>query len=565
MEQNEQETPSLLDVRFAIDKEGKWDSHRHSIDASVLEGHHAIVVFAKGNGILLVNGRAVQVRSGTAVIVRPQSQLKVKQLSDSDFLLSGYWITFNIYSGSTLVLDMKGCLTYEQPLAPAPFIKVVDLLEQLINKRPNTGKLALFKQQIRLQELLLLLLEHHDEASQSVKDAMRAVERSVAFMKEHYGENITVELLARQAGVRRAEYSSLFQQLTGNKPLDYLTELRMKRAKELLLLSNGPLRDIAHHVGFRDEYYFNRRFRQSMGISPKQYARTHPSKLNITDNQGLKIELPLQPQYSKIVVVGFPLGHLMALGVRPVGADMTVIGKQVVYRDKLQHIHDIGPSEDYAKIKALEPDFIFCCSTVSLTEVPISRIAPTLVINRADSSFEQLRLMAAVVGKSPYAEKWIKSYKTKLKAMWSQLRLDIGVNETAAVIVIVGGELYVMGTNGLASTLYHPLGFKPSEKVRELIEQGIDFQGISVEMLQNYTGDRLFLLIGEDQVSLDAAELLVKSPFWQELLPVQKNLVYRMHAKWNYDDAITLEQLLTVLPGVLHNKISLRSLENSRS
>ncbi|MFF2091196.1 helix-turn-helix domain-containing protein [Paenibacillus sp. NPDC058174] len=359
----------------------------------------------------------MQARSGTAVIIQPESQLMLEQFRDSGFF--GYWVTFDIYSQgwSKPLLHMQECFPYEQMLAPALFMKVVDLFEQLVDERPNTGTLELFKQQIRLQELLLLLLEAPNEASPSDTEAKRAVERSVAYMEEHYDENITVELLARQAGVRRSEYSALFQQLTGHKPLDYLTEQRLKRAKELLLLSNRPLRDIAHHIGFRDEYYFNRRFRQAMGISPKQYARTHPSKLNISDDRGLGIELPLQPQRSKIVVVGFPLGHLMALGVRPIGADMTVIGKQVVYQNELQHVHDIGPREDFEKIKALEPDFIFCCSTVNMAEVPMSRIAPTMVVDRAASNFEQLRLMAAVVGKSPCAEQWIRVYKAKLKAM----------------------------------------------------------------------------------------------------------------------------------------------------
>ncbi|GGI45055.1 hypothetical protein GCM10008018_10180 [Paenibacillus marchantiophytorum] len=207
------------------------------------------------------------------------------------------------------------------------------------------------------------------------------------------------------------------------------------------------------------------------------------------------------------------------------------------------------------RIKALAPDFIFHCNTVETGATPISQIAPTLVLDREDANFEQLRLMAAVLGKRAHAEKWIKNYKSKSKALWNQYRLDIKANETVTVIVVVDGRLYVMGNHGLSFTLHHPLAFKPSEKVRAMMDMGVKYQEISAEMIEAYAGDRLFLLVGEDQCSLDSAKLLVNSPLWRELSPVQNNLVYLMDAKWNYDDSITLERLLNVLPDVLRKSV----------
>ncbi|WP_042166828.1 hypothetical protein [Paenibacillus gorillae] len=73
------------------------------------------------------------------------------------------------------------------------------------------------------------------------------------------------------------------------------------------------------------------------------------------------------------------------------------------------------------------------------------------------------------------------------------------------------------------------------------------------------------MLVSNDQTSLNATRLLLKSSIWQGLSPVQRNLVYRMHAEWNYDDSITREQLLTALPDVLSNKHGSASLKSSRS
>ncbi|UKS29326.1 helix-turn-helix domain-containing protein [Paenibacillus sp. HWE-109] len=551
MNQDVREAQILHDLLFSICGVGSMNSTDGSIDVSPLEGRHGIIAFTEGRGSLLIDGITVPIKQGVCLIAHAETKLVFDTREGDD--LTGLWVTFSMHClGTNRPLPIHPHVPFGYPITPTPFIKCVDLLEQIVHKGEDGGPFESYKQQIRLQELLLLMLESH-QAKRAATDSIQAVEQSVAYLEEHFIEHITVEQLVQHSGVRRWEYSSIFQAITGYKPLDYLTEVRMKRAKELLLLSNAPLRDIAHRVGFKDEYYFNRRFRQSMGISPKQYARTHPRNVMIQKELGSQIELPLQN--SRIVVIGYALGNLLTLGVRPVGADLTVIGKQVVYRNELQHIMDIGPREDLERIKALAPDFIFYCNTVETAATPISQIAPTLVLDREDANFEQLRLMAAVLGKRPHAEKWIKNYKSKSKALWNQYRLDIKANETVTVIVIVDGRLYVMGNHGLSFTLHHPLAFKPSEKVRAMMEMGVEYQEISAEMIAAYAGDRLFLLVGEDQISLDSAKLLIISPLWRELAPVQNNLVYLMDAKWNYDDSITLERLLNVLPDVLRKSV----------
>ncbi|NQX66176.1 hypothetical protein HQN90_08570 [Paenibacillus alba] len=89
-----------------------------------------------------------------------------------------------------------------------------------------------------------------------------------------------------------------------------------------------------------------------------------------------------------------------------------------------------------------------------------------------------------------------------------------------------------------------------------MIDEGIDFQRISSDRIESYAGDRLFLLVGEDQRSIHSAKELMQSPLWHELSPVRNNLVHILDAKWNYDDSITLERLLMALPGILTNKWS---------
>ncbi|MGW8440674.1 helix-turn-helix transcriptional regulator [Paenibacillus sp. S33] len=84
----------------------------------------------------------------------------------------------------------------------------------------------------------------------------------------------------------------MFRKITGKKPLHYLTELRLNHAKRLLLDCKWPLREIARQVGFSDEYYFNRRFRQMTGIPPGKYALSVSGSVRVKDWTGHHIHIP---------------------------------------------------------------------------------------------------------------------------------------------------------------------------------------------------------------------------------------------------------------------------------
>ncbi len=88
--------------------------------------------------------------------------------------------------------------------------------------------------------------------------------------------DLTVKQLAHMARLSTWRFTPIFQELTGKKPLHYVTDLRINCAKELLLRKNEPLRSIAQEVGYMDEYCFSRRFRQITGMSPyRQGCTTH--------------------------------------------------------------------------------------------------------------------------------------------------------------------------------------------------------------------------------------------------------------------------------------------------
>ncbi|CAH8711803.1 helix-turn-helix domain-containing protein [Paenibacillus thiaminolyticus] len=135
------------------------------------------------------------------------------------------------------------------------------------------------------------------------------------------------------------QYTALFHELTGKKTLDYVTELRINSSKQLLIASQDPLREIARQVGFSDEYYFNRRFRQTTGVTARQYARSMRSRTRVTDWTGHEVEIPARPE--RIFYYGETLGDLLALGVDAIGGHNR-FSNHFLFRDRFISVADVG-------------------------------------------------------------------------------------------------------------------------------------------------------------------------------------------------------------------------------
>lgn len=66
-------------------------------------------------------------------------------------------------------------------------------------------------------------------------------------------------------------FSSIFKQETGQSFVEYLTQVRMERACELLKCTSYRTSEIGEQVGYNDSHYFSSAFKKAMGQSPKEY------------------------------------------------------------------------------------------------------------------------------------------------------------------------------------------------------------------------------------------------------------------------------------------------------
>jgi AraC-like DNA-binding protein len=106
-----------------------------------------------------------------------------------------------------------------------------------------------------------------DDGSSTRKHVLKAEQ----YLRDHFSTIKTLREVADHIGISYDHLRHAFKDQCGKNPVRYLNEVRMERAKTLLIHSRLPLKQVAAMCGFADEYYFSAVFRNFAGIPPGRY------------------------------------------------------------------------------------------------------------------------------------------------------------------------------------------------------------------------------------------------------------------------------------------------------
>ena len=102
-------------------------------------------------------------------------------------------------------------------------------------------------------------------------ESIQAIHQAMNYIREHMDREITLEELLRLTGMSKSYFSRNFKDVTGKTFVTYLNDMRIETAKKYLTETKQPIYWIASQVGYVDEHYFRRVFRERTGVTPKQF------------------------------------------------------------------------------------------------------------------------------------------------------------------------------------------------------------------------------------------------------------------------------------------------------
>lgn len=146
------------------------------------------------------------------------------------------------------------------------------LLQALRNR--GTGSEVIYESLARI--FLVKLLQRYGETRSEALTFSRGFtashyKRVLDFVADRFGEPITIDDMARVAGLSAAHFARLFKELLGDSPYQFVMDYRVEQAKRMLQDPARPMVDVALACGFADQPHFSRVFKQLTGMTPKAF------------------------------------------------------------------------------------------------------------------------------------------------------------------------------------------------------------------------------------------------------------------------------------------------------
>jgi ABC-type Fe3+-hydroxamate transport system substrate-binding protein len=249
-------------------------------------------------------------------------------------------------------------------------------------------------------------------------------------------------------------------------PTDYLNRLRINEAKKQLKQESCVLKDVAESVGYGNEYYFSRKFKQSLGIAPSLYMKKDQIRVATASLMGLHENLSSLGLHPVAIMDGFPDREL----------------DEVEQQQRL-----VAQLE---KLRQAKPDLIIGDFYHKSFYDKLKSIAPTVILDQAHDWKENHLRLAELVGREQQA---LQNFKQlELRSLDIGLRLKHHFGQERIMLMQVTNQSIRLQENAehpLHHFIYRELGLKPAQIISTDLMSD-EYAAESIPMLDT---DHLFI------------------------------------------------------------------------
>ncbi len=233
--------------------------------------HYMLCFVGNGHGTFSQNGVNYHLGAGWVFMVFPN--IKNEYTADKVYPWEYSWIAFDGesvikylkgsgFSESRPVIDLGSLYAYE---------KIISLTETCNSIDTMSSVRYLYACGCLYDIFAHISHIGGDEDFPTGSGLSRCVELSLRYMNARFSENISISEVAETVGLSREYFSIIFKREMGISPINYLTQLKIKRAQYLLEATDISVSEAASLSGFNDYHYFHRKFKEISNMTPAAY------------------------------------------------------------------------------------------------------------------------------------------------------------------------------------------------------------------------------------------------------------------------------------------------------
>ncbi len=230
---------------------------------------YQLLYLSAGKACFCLEGRMQEIPAGYMVLYRPgESQQYYYYAKDTPEV---YWIHFSGFEAAH-ILDKIG-FSDVHVLSCGMSFHYPELFRQIIQelqlKRPCFEELLC----CYLQQIFTEIHRNQLEISADKYRHMEDMEAAVHFFNEFFTQDISIGQYAREHHMSVSWFIRSFRHYMGMTPMQYITSIRINKARELLKNTDYSIQEISALSGYENPLYFSRIFHKQTGYSPSRYRR----------------------------------------------------------------------------------------------------------------------------------------------------------------------------------------------------------------------------------------------------------------------------------------------------
>lgn len=210
-----------------------------------------------GEIVYVQNGHRYVSDRESVVLLPIEATYELYGTESGDFPLINFYCTRPPAMDSLFICPLR---------AVAPYLHIFDRMHRLWLESTQDNH-------AQLMVLFYTILSHLSQETQPENDSLSDLLAPAMEMLGHdiFNPDLTVAALAREANFSEAYFRRLFREAYGISPKQYILELRIRQAKQLLDEQTATVSAIAERCGFSGLYHFSRAFKETTGMSPTEY------------------------------------------------------------------------------------------------------------------------------------------------------------------------------------------------------------------------------------------------------------------------------------------------------
>ena len=231
---------------------------------------YQLLYVASGKAYFYFDGTRHTLQAGNIVLYRP-NELQKYRYSPCD-KAEVYWVHFTGTEVETL-LEKYGFCKEKNVFFGGTQSNFNMLFNQMIKelqlRRSNYSTLL----SMYFEQILISAKRHFEDSQNASNFIMLEVEKATNYFNTNYSKPISVSSYAASRGMSAGWFINNFKKINKVTPAQYLINLRITNAIELLIGSNKNITEIANAVGIEDSLYFSRIFKKHTGLTPSDYRK----------------------------------------------------------------------------------------------------------------------------------------------------------------------------------------------------------------------------------------------------------------------------------------------------